>query len=43
MENVSTKSVYYKNKDMLKNIVFDAVEEKESEMLKEGNIKDLGN
>ena len=43
MENVSTKSVYYKNKDMLKNIVFDAVEEKESDMLKEDNIKDLGN
>jgi|TARA_B110000879_G_scaffold4821_1_gene6314 hypothetical protein len=42
-ENVSTKSVYYKNKAMLKNIVFEAVEEKESEMLKEDNIKDLGN
>ena len=43
MENVSTKAVYYKNKDMLKNIVFDAAPEKEAEMLKEDNIKDLGN
>ena len=43
MENSSTKAVYYKNKDMLKNIVFDAAPEKEADMLKEDNIKDLGN
>ena len=43
MENTSTKSVYAKNEDMLKNIVFDAKEADEADMLKEDNIKDLGN
>ena len=43
METNKTKAVYYKNKDMLKNIVFDAAPEKEADMLKEDNIKDLGN
>jgi len=43
MENTSTKSVYAKNQDMLKNIVFDAKEAEEADMLKEDNIKDLGN
>ena len=43
MENTSTKSVYAKNEDMLKNIVFDANEAEEADMLKEDNIKDLGN
>ena len=42
MENTSTKSVYAKNQDMLKNIVFDATEAEEADMLKEDNIKDLG-
>ena len=43
MENTSTKSVYAKNEDMLKNIVFDATKAEEANMLKEDNIKDLGN
>ena len=43
MENTSTKSVYAKNEDMLKNIVFDATKAEEADMLKEDNIKDLGN
>ena len=43
MENSTTKAVYYKNKDLLKNMVFDKKVETEPDMLKEGNIKDLGN
>jgi len=43
MENSITKAVYYKNKDLLKNMVFDKKVEEEPDMLKEGNIKDLGN
>ena len=43
MENISTKSVYAKNQDMLKNIVFDGKKAEEADMLKEDNIKDLGN
>ena len=42
MENTSTKSVYAKNQDMLKNIVFDATKAEEADMLNEDNIKDLG-
>ena len=43
MENTSTKAVYYKNEDSLKNIVFKKKDIKEPDMLKEDNIKDLGN
>ena len=46
-ENVNetsvTKSVYNKNQNMLKSIVFTGEQEKESELLSEDNIKDLGN
>ena len=43
MENVSTKAIYFKNKEALKNIVFKKDDEKESKLLNEDNIKDLGN
>jgi len=43
MENSSTKAVYYKNKEALKNIVFSNDNAKEPELLNEDNIKDLGN
>ena len=43
MENMSTKTIYYKNKDTLKSIVFDGKGKAEPEMLNEDNIKDLGN
>ena len=43
MENTITKAVYYKNEDSLKNIVFKKKDIKEPDMLKEDNIKDLGN
>ena len=43
MENLTSKTVYYKNKDMLKDIVFKSEEKKESDLLNEDNIKDLGN
>ena len=43
MENTKTQSVYLKNKESLKNIVFTKNVEVEPEMLKENNIKDLGN
>ena len=43
MENLTSKTVYYKNKDMLKDIVFKSEERKESDLLNEDNIKDLGN
>ena len=42
MENLTTKAVYHKNKDFLKNIVFEKENVKESELLNEDNIKDLG-
>ena len=42
MENVNTKAIYHKNKESLKNIVFNSPKEKESDLLKEDNIKDLG-
>ena len=42
-ENLSTHAVYHQNKEMLKNIVFTTKGDKESEMLNEDNIKDLGN
>jgi hypothetical protein len=43
MENMSTKAVYFKNKEALKNIVFSKDDTKEPELLNEDNIKDLGN
>ena len=45
-ENLNTKAVYHKNKeslDALKDMVFDKKTKKEAKMLKEDNIKDLGN
>ena len=45
-ENLTTQAVYHKNKeslDALKDMVFDKKNKKESKMLKEDNIKDLGN
>ena len=35
--------LYYKNKSAFKNIVFERETSPESDMLKEDNIKDLGN
>ncbi len=43
MENSATKAVYYKNENSLKDMVFDKKDEKEPDLLKEDNIKDLGN
>ena len=43
MENASTKAIYFKNKGAFKNIVFKKDDAKESELLNEDNIKDLGN
>ena len=43
METSLTKSVYSQNEGMLKNIVFDGKKDQESDLLKEDNIKDLGN
>ena len=43
MENSTTKAVYYKNENSLKDMVFDKKDEKEPDLLKEDNIKDLGN
>lgn len=43
MENQATNSVYHKNKDMLKDIVFKKAKKDESNLLREDNIKDLGN
>jgi hypothetical protein len=43
MENISTKAVYFKNREALKNIVFSKDDTKEPELLNEDNIKDLGN
>ena len=43
MENSSTKAVYFKNKEALKNIVFSKDAAREPELLNEDNIKDLGN
>jgi len=43
--NVTTKSVYYQNKDLFtpkKSLIFEKKEEKESGLLDESNIKDLG-
>ena len=41
MENVKTKSIFHKNHDDLKNIVFKKKEQVEPDLLKEDNIKDL--
>ena len=43
MENSSTKAVYFKNKEALKNIVFSKDDAEEPQLLNEDNIKDLGN
>ena len=43
MENIKTQAVYHKNKESLKNIVFEKETESEPDMLSEDNIKDLGN
>jgi len=43
MENMSTKAIYHQNKGTFKDIVFKGNTEKEPDMLKEENIKDLGN
>ena len=40
-ENMKTKSVYFKNKDMLKDLVFNNTVEDDTELLNEENIKDL--
>jgi hypothetical protein len=42
-ETSMTKTVFNKNQNMLKSIVFTGEQEKESELLNEDNIKDLGN
>jgi len=42
MENLTTKAVYHKNKEFLKNIVFKKENEREPDLLNEDNIKDLG-
>ena len=39
----NTKAIYHQNKAALKNIVFTNPNTPEPEMLKEDNIKDLGN
>ena len=43
METSNTKAIYHQNKAALKNIVFTNPNTPEPEMLKEDNIKDLGN
>jgi hypothetical protein len=43
MESYKTQAVYLKNKESLKNIVFDKSDVVEPELLNEDNIKDLGN
>ena len=45
IDNLQTKSVFYQNKDLFqpkKSLIFEKKEEKESNMLDESNIKDLG-
>ena len=42
-ESLLTQSVYFKNKESLKQIVFTEDKEDTSELLNEDNIKDLGN
>ena len=42
-ESLLTQSVYHKNKESLKQIVFEQKEDDTSELLNEDNIKDLGN
>jgi len=42
-ENLSTQAVYHRNKQDLKNIVFQKQSEKKSKLLSEDNIKDLDN
>ena len=42
-ENLTTQSVYHKNKEALKSIVFEKESKSEPDLLNEDNIKDLGN
>jgi hypothetical protein len=42
-ENLTTHAVFHKNKESLKNIVFNKQNTKEPNLLNEDNIKDLGN
>lgn len=42
MENLTAQSVYHKNKEALKNIVFKKETKTEADLLNEDNIKDLG-
>ena len=42
-ENLTTQAVFHKNKESLKSIVFEKELIKESDLLNEDNIKDLGN
>jgi len=42
-ENLTTHAVFHKNKESLKNIVFNKQTAKEPNLLNEDNIKDLGN
>mgnify|MGYP001270388987 CR=1 FL=1 len=41
-ENIATQAVFHKNKESFKNIVFQKENKKESDLLNEDNIKDLG-
>ena len=43
MENLTTQAVFHKNKESLKNIVFEKQPTSEPDLLNEENIKDLGN
>jgi hypothetical protein len=43
MENLTTQAVFHKNKESLKSIVFKKEPTSEPDLLKEENIKDLGN
>ena len=42
-ENVKTNTVYLRNKELFKDIVFKKSSAKEAKMLSEDNIKDLEN
>lgn len=42
MESVNTKAIYHRNKEVLKEMVFNTQKKDESNLLKEDNIRDLG-
>ena len=42
MEGLNTKAVYHRNKEVLKEMVFNTQKKDESNLLKEDNIRDLG-